>query len=176
MITNRKPKTKTKPKPIKQRKLKSLDIEIAIADYYGIRQYTVIPNISWGLGVHECDLLIMSKSGYCTEVEIKVSKADLIKDASKEHGHKSDKIQALFFAVPIELKDIALQYIPTQAGLFTIEYRPNNKVKKYIVSCVKPTTVNKQARKLTEQEILQFYRLGCMRIWGLKKKLVKEIK
>ena len=172
MTIIRKPKTKQ----VQKRKLKSLDIEIAIADYYGIRQYTVIPNISWGLGVHECDLLIMSKSGYCTEVEIKVSKADLIKDNEKEHGHKSDKIQALFFAVPLELKDIALQHIPKHAGLFTIEYRPNNKVKKYIVNCVKPTTINKVARKLTDVEKLQFYRLGCMRIWGLKKKLVKELK
>lgn len=166
---------KSKILPTTKRKLNTLDIEIAVADFYGTRQYTSIPNVSWGLCVHECDLLIMSKLGWCTEIEIKVSKTDLIKDADKMHKHKSDKIKCLFFAVPAELEEIALKHIPSHAGLITIEYRQANKIKKYITRTVKPCTINKDARKLTSTEILQFYRLGCMRIWGLKKKLVKEL-
>ncbi len=164
-----------KSKPIPKRKLKALDIEIAMADYYGIRQYTIIPNISWGLGVHECDLLIMNKLGWCTEIEIKVSKADLIKDLDKKHNHKSDKIKNLWFAVPSDLIDDALTNVPAHAGIYAVVYIPRNKVKKYRVDVIRPSVINKDARALIEAEILQFYRLGCMRIWGLKKKLVKEL-
>lgn len=46
------------------------------------RRNTVVPNAYWGLGLTwEADLLVISKAGYLTEVEIKVSKADLLHPA-----------------------------------------------------------------------------------------------
>ena len=46
-------------------------------NFFNYRANLIVPNISWGLGLHECDLLVLTSSGYATEIEIKVSKADL---------------------------------------------------------------------------------------------------
>lgn len=66
--------------------MKTIELEIAIMEYFGIRQNLIVPNVSWGMnGLHECDVLILSKAGYATEVEIKISKPDLLKDRDKKH-------------------------------------------------------------------------------------------
>ena len=86
--------------------MKTIDVEIAIMQMYGVRKNIIVPNCSWGIkreGVgelHECDLLILSKDNYATEIEIKISKQDLLKDKDKPHAHDSDFIKRLFFAVP----------------------------------------------------------------------------
>jgi hypothetical protein len=56
------------------------EIELRIAYYFGNRSHIIVPNVSWGLMMYECDLLVMPKSGHLYEVEIKVSKGDLIAD------------------------------------------------------------------------------------------------
>ena len=65
------------------------EMECAVARYMDFRTNLVVPNVSWGFEVHECDLLIVTKTGYAYEVEIKRSKADLKKDIEKKHGHNS---------------------------------------------------------------------------------------
>lgn len=64
-------------------KITTLDMEIVLMEYFGVNRNIIVPNVSWGLNLHECDLLIFSKSGYATEVEIKISKQDLLKDKNK---------------------------------------------------------------------------------------------
>lgn len=59
--------------------MNTLEIETAIAMKLDIRKHIIVPNISWGAGLHECDLLVINKSGYATEIEIKISKSDLKK-------------------------------------------------------------------------------------------------
>lgn len=51
----------------------TLEMEIALMEYFGVRQNLVVPNAWWGLqGLnHECDLVRLSKNGYATEIEIK---------------------------------------------------------------------------------------------------------
>ena len=88
--------------------MKIVDIEIAIMKHICVRKNIIVPNVSWGIQgkdfkpLHECDLLSLSLSGYATEIEIKTSKADLLKDKEKEHKHKHDHIliKNLYFAVP----------------------------------------------------------------------------
>lgn len=47
-------------------------IELAIAQMFGIRNNIIVPNVSWGFfDTHEADLVIINKSNYLTEVEIK---------------------------------------------------------------------------------------------------------
>ena len=51
------------------------DIEIAIANHLNTNQNLIVPNISYGLGFHyELDLLVVTKSNYADEIEIKISK------------------------------------------------------------------------------------------------------
>jgi hypothetical protein len=143
--------------------MKTPQMEIAIAHHFGFRQNIIVPNICWGLGVHECDLLVIRKSGYALEVEIKVSISDLKQDAKKQHEHKSNKIKELYFAIPEQMKS-AIEYIPERAGILLVEEPAR-------VHILREARVNPLARKLTEQEITKVLHLGCMRIWTLKTNL-----
>ena len=87
------------------------EIELKLVKWFNPRTHLIVPNVSWGFTSHECDLLIMSKSGYLIEVEIKVSLPDLKKDLLKKHGHKEDRIKYLYFAIPQKLEKY-IEYIP----------------------------------------------------------------
>jgi len=146
----------------------SLDVELSVAHYFGIRSNIIIPNISWGMNIHECDLLILTSSNYAYEVEIKVSKSDLKKDTEKNHKHNSDKIKRLYFAVPEKL--INEESIPDHAGILSINES------KYGALIAKLYRKPKE-RKVSPWSYMERYallRLGCMRIWGLKAKIKRE--
>ena len=93
---------------ILSKSLTTTDMELALTtmpnrrtkSYIDIRRELVVPNVHWGADVHECDLFLLSKSGYAIEIEIKISKADLIQDSKKKHGHVNYKIKQLYFAIP----------------------------------------------------------------------------
>ena len=53
---------------------------------------------------HECDMLILSKSGYLTEIEIKRSWEDFKADFKKKHQHESNGIIKTFmYCIPISI-------------------------------------------------------------------------
>jgi hypothetical protein len=136
-------------------------------NYFNPRANLPIPNVSWGMFFHECDLLILTKSGYGYEVEIKTSRSDLIADKNKGHGHRSDKIKHLYFAIPYYLeKDI--EHIPVRAGILIITDK-NDRTKPAVI-CLRKPEVNCNY-KFTEKERFQLARLGALRIYGLKKKI-----
>lgn len=155
--------------------MKTIEMEAALMGYLDPRQNLIVPNVSWGLcGLHECDLLALSKSGYGTEIEIKISKSDLLKDKEKSHRHNHNHIKYLFFAVPVKLKDVAMEAIPKRAGLFVVEkYVFNNGEKRTIVRQVRGAEINKTHVKWGEKDRYQLARLGTMRILGLKQKIIK---
>jgi hypothetical protein len=145
-----------------------IEMEYAIAKYYNWRQNIIVPNISWGLNIHECDLLIVSGLGYCTEIEIKRSKSDLIRDKFKDHCHKNSKIKYFYFAFPENIYEKCKDLVPDNAGIYKISFDSY----KYSVIEEKASVINPDHRKLTDQEILQIARLGTMRIWNLKHSLI----
>lgn len=147
-------------------------MEIRLANYFDFRQKIIVPNISWGLNIHECDLLIISKSGYATEVEIKISKQDLIADAKKRHHHQSDKIKFLYFALPEKLESF-INYIPKQAGIIIVEEKEIWRIDGYRkgVKILRKPQCNKTCRQLSDIEIAKVLRLGTMRIWTLKQRI-----
>ena len=63
--------------------MKTIEVEVAIMQHFDVRRNVIVPNVSWGIfrpgigQLHEIDLLVLSGSNYATEVEIKVTKADL---------------------------------------------------------------------------------------------------
>lgn len=137
------------------------EMELALARYYEWKNLLAIPNIGYGLNLHECDLLIVSKSGYATEIEIKVSKSDLKVDMHKQHGHRSNRIKYLYFAVPEKLKD-CISLIPERAGFMTVSNTGQ-------ISIIKDAETNINVKKFTDEEISKFYKLGCIRIWHLRR-------
>ena len=173
--------------------MNTLDIEIAIIKAYRPRQNLIVPNVAWGIhdshynSLHECDILILSNTGYATEVEIKVSKADLLKDASKRHHHCHNLIRRFYFVVPEKLKEIALTSIPENAGLIVVSLKEitnyhwhygggKTEYKEIItrVEIVRECKINSQAQKWDAKQRYQLARLGTMRILALKQKLQKK--
>jgi hypothetical protein len=142
-------------------KLHAGHIEVILARYLDPQLNLIVPNVSWGLNIHEVDLLVVTQCGYAWEIEIKTSLSDLKADGNKKHGHYSEKIKRLYFAVPEELEEQALKYIPERAGLFVI-------INKEYVKLIKPAKINTMARKLTDEEIKKVHELAAMRLWSLK--------
>lgn len=150
------------------------DIEVSIAKYYGVRQHIIVPNcyINFGTSAdHECDLIVIKRSGYAEEIEIKMSKSDLKADFKKKHGHIDERLQHLFYAMPVELYEQCKDLIPEYAGVLTITKYDDCAVTR----CVKAAP-KKQCRKLTETEQLKIARLGVMRVWNLKSKYESAVK
>jgi len=144
------------------------DIELAICNYYGIRQHIIVPNVFIGFGTisdHECDLLVIKKSGYAVEIEIKMSVSDLKADFKKVHKHENEKLQALYYAVPNDLYEKCKDLFPKYAGIYSIY-----KIEGRSFARIERSASNKKCRKLTIEEQLKFARLGVMRIWNLKTK------
>lgn len=149
------------------------EIVYAISRKFNYRQNLIVPNISWGFFIHECDVFIVTKSGYAIEVEIKITKSDLIKDKRKTHGHRSNKIKRLYFAIPEKMIK-HIEHIPQRAGIITVN--PHGRC-----TVIRKPVINTNAIKLTDQEKFMVARLGALRIWGLQqtnymlKKKVKEL-
>lgn len=153
--------------------MRAIEVEFAVATMFGIRRNIIVPNVCWGLDLHECDLLIIRESGFAVEVEIKVSKADLKKDVEKNHKHESNKIKHLYFAVPESLAAECLEYAPTRAGIITVNMGYHSDDSPFPTATIRrPAVTNKLARPLSVSEIQQAARLAAMRIWGLKEKLI----
>jgi hypothetical protein len=163
------------------------EIELAIARYYGTREHIIVPNISWGFDyMHECDMFIIKKNGYAVEVEIKRSKSDLINDFKKPHHHKSNRIREFFYAIPKKNLEEWGKLIPKHAGII-VYWKTKDEIWdkkkrrwsgefKWVTRAgrIRNAEINKTARKLTTEEQLKVARLGCLRIWNLKQKLIKD--
>ena len=140
----------------------SLDIEIACTELFNHRINIIVPNISWGMNLHECDLLVLTKSGYAYEIEIKTSKADLKADKKKKHKHISKRIKKLYFALPYYLLPDCESLIPENAGIISV---------KDFRAVIIRDAQDKSDYKFSEKERLNLARLGTMRILGYQKAL-----
>ena len=159
-------------------KISTPEMELALVSYFNYRQSLIVPNVYWGMGIHECDLLIVSKAGYLTEVEIKITRSDLKADAKKWHGHRSDIIKRLFFALPDYLESIdCIEMVPERAGIIIIKPKDNVPGEyPYSPRCreIRPARRNKVAGKISDRDRYKIARLGTLRIWALKRKLLKK--
>lgn len=150
------------------KKITTLDMEIALTSHFN--PYTrnlVVPNVYWGLFEHECDLLVLTEAGYAYEIEIKISKADLLKDRKKKHGHRNNKIKYLYFAIPEYLLEFK-EHIPERAGIIVVN--PFADVVSQINNIIRKPKVNSKY-KFTPEERYQLARLGAIRIWTLKRNI-----
>jgi hypothetical protein len=105
-------------------KIKTSDkISLAIMQScYGSTDDILIPNFYFN-GFYEMDVFKLSKSGYVTEYEIKISRSDFFADFKKSAKHKGlseGKCQCnrFIFATPENL--IELDEVPKYAGWVTV--------------------------------------------------------
>lgn len=158
------------------------EIELNIADSkdFDYTKKLVVFNVFGTAGVlpiwHECDVLVCTKAGYLTEIEIKRSYADFLNDFKKEHDHKSRYIKNFYYCVPSKIKDKVLEFLDNfenrkdwraSAGLLVF-YDDS----RYIDTVRLPST-NNECLKLTTEQMLYLARLGSMRVMTLKRKIIK---
>ena len=146
----------------------TLQMEIAVAAYFTPRINLIVPNVSWGFNIHEIDMFVVTPAGCAYEVEIKISRADLKADMYKGHGHHSKIIRKLYFAIPEVLLD-SIDLVPERAGILVVRESMGT----YTCKCHREAKINTDAPKLSDKQRYQIARLGTMRIWSLKKKILR---
>ena len=100
---------------------------------------------------HECDILIVTKNHYLTEVEIKISLSDLKADFKKEHQHKDENIKNFYYAFPEEMKEKAIELIPEGAGiLIAVKKHLNSGYEYRDIECYRKPKINKLANLKTQ--------------------------
>ncbi len=153
------------------------EIQALLAEHFGIRNNIIVPNVSWGLLDYEADLLIMNKTGYVTEIEIKRSWSDFLADFKKDDvAHKSELIYQFWYCVPEELYSKCIEKLK-EVYKDSLD-RPN------VISYSDSGILNfhgKSAsycrgnhRKLFLEEQLKLARLGTMRYWSSKFKRLRS--
>ncbi len=159
-----------------------LDIMLAMSRHYDYFRNIIVPNISYGINMHECDMLVVSKVGYLTEIEIKISKNDLIQDKKKRHGHADRRIKTLYFAMPEKLKN-CIEHVPERSGIFLVKDEVYSRYGQEVhhAECIRSPVSDNFAKKISDELRCEIYRLGCIRIWKLyqtiynMKKYSKEV-
>ena len=168
-------------------KITTKEMEYAIYTEYGLKSKLLTLRINYVPGIikHECDVLIVSKSNYLTEIEIKVSLADLKKDLEKWHKHSNDKIKYQYFAIPKYLEK-HIDLIPENFGIIIVDkieacstygrktplFHTHYRVREFKKAPVNPLFCK---FKLSDEELLNLYRLHSYKFWnGLKRELKRD--
>lgn len=152
-------------------------MQLTLGKHFGI-QYICIPNVlmtgeykkdilpeienlkPWERPskMYEADFIYITKSGYLTEVEIKVDINDFRNDFKKKIYHSSSMVSALYYAFPEELykkyKDEIHDKTAGIAGIIMVSYDCKIKAK---------APKRKNIKALTDIEIKDFMRIGCMK-------------
>lgn len=147
------------------------EIQWQLANSYGSpffarRHLAVVPNVSWGFGLlWEADLLCMTKSGFISEIEIKISMSDWRADRlKKKFGHLGSletRIKNFYYACPWELASRWEQVgIPEFAGVIAV-YDEN------ACKILRPAKTLPH-RRCTEKEVLKLLRLAALKAWDLE--------
>jgi len=164
---------------------------------FRIRQHIVVPNVSWGFLNHEADLLICSKDGYLTEIEIKRSWQDFKKDFKKDHTHDDEKLTYFYYAVPEKIAMAVMQHLyivesktnsfrqtytkitgytennPHHCGLIVYGKRNNKYYSEWNYAEIKHHAERMSGYKCEAKDKFQLMRLGLMRVWNCKKKIAE---
>ena len=101
----------------------------ALAIYFDWGQNRLMPEWSMGgrawdkRGASRADLIVLSKSRYLTEVEIKVTLADWNADRQKDKWSSTrgrEKVARFFYAIPPSLAERVPEWIPAGTGVLVV--------------------------------------------------------
>lgn len=151
-------------------KLSVRQIQLALHDFtplWNKRADLMATNISWGLLNHEADFMVMNRSGYLTEVEIKRSWEDFKADFKKKHTHDDVRIRYFYYCVPESIVDKVKDFLEKKF--------PNNIDRPALLCFTEDGEVGtvhfgcsyKGGRKLFIEERLQLAKLAALRFWKL---------
>lgn len=168
-------------------KITTKEMEYALYKEYGLKSKLFTLRITYAPEItkHECDVLIVSKSNYLTEIEIKVSLSDLKKDLEKWHKHSNEKLKYQYFAIPKYLEK-HIDLIPENFGIIIVEkveacstfcrktplYHTHYRVRELKKAPINPIFCK---FKLSNEGLLNLYRLHSYKFWNsLKRELKRE--
>ena len=154
-----------------------LEIETALArpDKFNFIKNIVVFNVN-GINenlpiYHECDMLVLSKSGYLTEIEIKRSWSDFLADFKKKHNHHNYPIiKYFYYCVPVSIYE---------TGIITYDEELNLTFHGHRVKMFRSDDYRELypqmwgEKKLYLEQKLELARLGTMRIITLKENILK---
>lgn len=150
------------------------EIEVAIAknSNFDFRRNIVAFNVNGCSGKlpiwHECDILVCTKAGYLTEIEIKRSWSDFLADFRKKHHHESEGlIKYFYYCVPMSIVERVKEFLEKRyvvVGIITYS--------ESLFIHVEKVAEKRKCNKLTIEQQLEIARLGAMRVIGLKEKLI----
>lgn len=141
--------------------MKTFEVEKKVVNYLDPRKFVIVPNVSWSMFNYELDLCALDFATlYAREIEIKISKSDLKRDADKKHCHDSNLIKYLYFAMPEYMKD-CVDLVPERAGILLVWERSHR------AFVFRKPTPNPNAQKWTVEQAYKLARLGTMRFWDL---------
>lgn len=113
------------------------------------------------------DLVLVSKAGYATEIEIKVSRGDWRNDRDKlkwmAHGWTRPHVSRFFYAVPGQLVQHVPSWVPADAGILAVHAglgaRGADQVREYRAAR------RYTARRLSDAQLAQIERAFYYRFW-----------
>jgi hypothetical protein len=137
------------------------DIQYALVHRLNWRQNRIMPEFYLDGG--QCDLLQVTRSGYATEYEIKVSRSDWKKDATKDKWRRPrPHVARFFYAVPIELADYWPEWAPDGAGLIAVRLTNEQWP---VLKEIRPAK-RFAAQKLNQQTLDRMYEAAYFRFWN----------
>lgn len=125
---------------------------------------------------HECDMIVCSKSGYLTEIEIKRSWNDFLSDFKKKHKHESEGLIKYFYYCLPSVFDLDKTYKILEengvvySGIYFYDEYLNFQ---FHAARADDIYINRYipCKKLFIEQQLEIARLASMRVIGLKEKI-----
>ncbi len=126
----------------------------------------------WPIDGSQADLLVISKAGYATEIEIKVSMADWNADRKKPHWNSArPHVARFFYCIPHTLADKIPEWVPAHVGILVVYERSPVPGSTLIpldgVRCLRNARRMK-AQKMPDDTLSQIYRACYYRLWKHK--------
>lgn len=158
-----------------------LDIELALAKEFNWQQNLVVFNVNGLSGrlpiFHECDMLVMTKAGYLTEIEIKRSFDDFCNEFKKAHHHESHgpDIKEFWYCVPEGIFQKVIDKLSEKGWRPTVILTYNEDLTLRYKSVpdfhAAVRLYSDHPRPLSTEQQLELARLGAMRQVALRKKI-----
>jgi hypothetical protein len=136
------------------------------------KNFEAVPNLSHAMLSYEADLMVCSKAGFLTEVEVKVSATDWKNDAKKQKWRvvagdrvpRTKLVKRFFYAAPLKLAQRWPEFgIPAHAGVYGVE---RDRYGRRVFTRLRDAKTLPDFRRLTDREMADFVRLAAVRFWG----------
>lgn len=141
-------------------------ILLALALHFQWMRNHIFPE--WYVDGGIADLVLLTKAGYLTEVEIKISLSDWNADQHKRKFNRDrPHVSRFFYAIPETLEGQIPQWIPDTAGLIVVRSVPNYYGFRDAVTELRAAK-RVMSKKIAPHEILRMHESAYYRYWNAR--------